>query len=61
MTKKGGRRMEYKILQELKEIKEMLHIVASNTEQKEIKTSLVVSNIESKSKVAITKELNQTR
>lgn len=61
MTKKGGRRMEDKILQELKEIKEMLHIVASNTEQKENEISLVVSNIESKSKVAITKELNQTR
>lgn len=29
--------MEEKILQELKEIKEMLRIVARNTEQKEIK------------------------
>lgn len=32
--------MEEKILQELREIKEMLRIVASNTEQKEIKISL---------------------
>jgi hypothetical protein len=48
--------MEEKILQELKEIKEMLRIVARNTEQKEIKISLEVSNIESKSKVAITKD-----
>lgn len=47
--------MEEKILQELKEVKEMLRIVASNTEQKENEISLVVSNIESKSKVAITK------
>nr|DAS27431.1 MAG TPA: hypothetical protein [Caudoviricetes sp.] len=48
--------MEEKILQELKEVKEMLRIVASNTEQKENEISLVVSNIESKSKVAITKD-----
>lgn len=48
--------MEEKILQELKEIKEMLRIVARNTEQKEIKISLEVSNKESKSKVAITKD-----
>lgn len=48
--------MEEKILQELREIKEMLRIVARNTEQKEIKISLEVSNIESKSKVAITKD-----
>lgn len=47
--------MEEKILQELREIKEMLRIVASNTEQKENEISLVVSNIESKSEVAITK------
>lgn len=56
MTKKGGRRMEEKILKELREIKELLHDIKENMEQKENEISLVVSNIESKSEVAITKD-----
>lgn len=47
--------MEEKILKELREIKELLHDIKENMEQKENEISLVVSNIESKSEVAITK------